>query len=168
MQPVVRHVNMRTANFSHSVKTWSPALALATLLIVGVNACSSKTQAVPPPDSPVPHPAPVPLCSGVSLAEPTPSQSPSKRHSVTLSWDPSIPVSHSPADAIKGYYVYRSQMSGKYGESNRINPLPLIGTRCLDTAVEPRATYYYVVRTVTESGAQSVVSKEIKAVIPSP
>ena len=113
----------------------------------------------------------IPSCSGDSSdsfsgrALPQGSQKP---HSVTLSWNASVPVSNSPKDAIRGYHVYRSQTSQAYVDRDKINSSPLIGTRCLDTAVQPRATYYYVVKAVAESGAESVVSKEIKAVIPFP
>jgi hypothetical protein len=113
----------------------------------------------------------IPLCSGEPPAASPIRQAPaagSTRHSVTLSWNPSLPVSNSPNDAIKGYYVYRSQSPETYTDGNRINSLPLVGTQCLDNAVEPRATYYYVVKAVAKSGAQSVVSREIKAVIPFP
>jgi hypothetical protein len=112
----------------------------------------------------------IPSCSGDSpgsSGQPPPAGG-SKQHSVTLSWNPSVPVSDSPGDAIKGYYVYRSQTSQKYADGNRITVLPLIGTGCLDTTVQPRATYYYVVKAITESGKQSLVSREIKAVIPFP
>jgi hypothetical protein len=113
----------------------------------------------------------IPLCSGEPQAASPIRQTPpggSKPHSVTLSWNPSVPVSNSPNDAIKGYYVYRSQSSETYTDGNRINSLPLVGTQCLDNAVEPRATYYYVVKAVAKNGAQSVVSQQIEAVIPFP
>jgi hypothetical protein len=89
-------------------------------------------------------------------------------HSVTLSWNAAVPTSSSPRDAIKGYYVYRSLKPHMYAESNRISDLPLRGTRCVDTNVEPRKTYFYVVKTVTEGGTKSGSSIEIKAEVPSP
>lgn len=91
-----------------------------------------------------------------------------KQHSVTLSWVPSTPVSDSPADAIKGYLVYRSPSSQTYTEKDKLNSVPLTSTRCVDATVSSRATYYYVVKAVAENGAQSVASKELKAVIPFP
>ncbi len=64
----------------------------------------------------------IPLCTGA-----TPSSSPGvavpagSPHSVTLSWEPSVPRSHAAKDAIKGYYVYRSLASHAYPESSRLN-----------------------------------------------
>jgi hypothetical protein len=109
----------------------------------------------------------VPSCSG-DLPAPVSPPGSSKRHSVTLSWNASVPVSGSPQDAIQGYYVYRSQISQTYHDTDRITSLPLIGTQCLDATVQSRTTYYYVVRAVAKSGAQSAASGEIKAVIPFP
>lgn len=111
----------------------------------------------------------IPSCSsrpsGGHAAAP---QSGAKPHSVTLSWKASAPASGAPGDTITGYDVYRSQTSQDYADSKPINSIPLTGTQCVDTTVEPRATYYYVIKAVAKSGAQSVVSKEIKAVIPFP
>lgn len=91
-----------------------------------------------------------------------------RHHSVTLSWNASIPRSKARRDAIKGYYVYRSLTSHKYSESNRLNSSPLRGTRCVDTAVEPRGTYSYAVKAVSEGGTPSGLSNEITVVIPFP
>jgi hypothetical protein len=124
---------------------------------------SAKAQQQQPPD--------VPLCNGDptgSSAGHTPSQVNPHPHSVTLSWNATVPASNAPRDAIKGYYVYRSLASHTYAESDRISPTPLRGTRCVDTTVEPRKTYFYVVKAVTEGGAQSGSSSEIKAVVPFP
>ena len=111
----------------------------------------------------------IPSCSsppsGDRVAAPQAGANP---HSVTLSWKASAPASSEPGDSIKGYDVYRSKTPKDYPDSTRINSTPLTGTQCVDTTVEPRATYYYVVKAVTKSGAQSVVSQEIKAVIPFP
>jgi hypothetical protein len=116
-----------------------------------------------------PQPDAIPSCSG-ALSTPPPAQVPGgpKLHSVTLSWDASIPTSASPGDAIRGYYVFRSLKSKSYAESDRINKFPLTGTQCVDATVAPKTTYYYVVKAVAQSGVQSVVSEEIKAVIPLP
>jgi chitodextrinase len=64
--------------------------------------------------------------------------------------------------------VFRSLKSKSYAESDRINKFPLTGTQCVDATVAPKTTYYYVVKAVAQSGVQSVVSEEIKAVIPLP
>jgi hypothetical protein len=113
----------------------------------------------------------IPLCSGASSASSAGqghSQGNPHSHSVALSWNAAAPASNSPRDAIKGYYVYKSLAAHTYAESNRISESPLPGTRCVDTNVEPRKTYFYVVKTVTESGEQSSSSLEIKAVVPFP
>jgi len=157
-------------NLSVFVKILLPVLGVAAILttrhftqVSGPGTSSAKagrTPAEQETDS-------IPLCSGGTFPQAPPAGG-SKRHSVTLSWATSVPVSNSPRDAIKGYYVYRSQRSQTYADHNRLNSVPLMGTRCLDPAVEPRATYYYVVKAVAEGGAQSAASKEIKAVIPFP
>jgi hypothetical protein len=113
----------------------------------------------------------IPSCNGDSAPSSPGHTAPSgssKPHSVALSWNASLPISNSPADAIKGYYVYRSLTSQQYADTDRMSLLPLIGTQCVDTTVAPRTTYYYVVKAVTESGKQSLVSSEIKAVVPFP
>ncbi len=117
----------------------------------------------------VPPPVDIPACDGSDLsAGRAPSQANPHPHYVTLSWNAAVPVSKSRRDAIKGYYVYRSLTSETYGESNRISETPVKGTRCVDSNVEARATYFYVVRAVTEGGKQSGSSLEIKAVVPFP
>jgi hypothetical protein len=158
-------------NLSIPIKILLPILGVAAILTIrhiargAPTASAGAAQTKPQANS-------IPSCSGDSSASSPgpvpPTASGSKPHSVMLSWDPSVPVSNSPADVIKGYYVYRSQTSQKYADGNRINTLPLIETRCLDTTVQSRATYYYVVKAVAASGKQSLVSKEIKATIPFP
>ena len=109
----------------------------------------------------------VPSC-GPAVPPGQPQSAAANRHSVTLSWIATAPTSSSPKDAIKGYYVYRSRKSQTYLDDNRISPSPLTGTQCVDATVEARATYFYVVKAVSVNGAESVISKEIKAVIPFP
>lgn len=111
----------------------------------------------------------IPSCSGDSSNVGRASaQGKPHPHSVTLSWKAAVAASNLPRDAIQGYYVYRSLASQAYTEGNRMSELPLHETQCVDYAVEPRKTYYYVVKTVTEGGKRSVFSTEIKAVIPFP
>jgi hypothetical protein len=110
----------------------------------------------------------IPSCSSLSSGGHAAAPGGAKPHSVTLSWKASAPASGAPGDTIEGYDVYRSQESQDYANRKPINSTPLNGTQCVDTTVEPRATYYYVIKAVAKSGAQSVVSKEIKAVIPFP
>jgi hypothetical protein len=117
-----------------------------------------QSDSIPPCDATSPRSAP----------GQTRSQNGMNPHSVSLSWTASTPVSKSHRDSIKGYVVYRSQKSQEYSGNNRINLIPLTGTRCVDSTVQAGSTYFYVIKAVAESGSQSVVSKEITAVIPSP
>jgi hypothetical protein len=122
-----------------------------------------------PKDSP--QATEIPPCTGSPIHSPSghaPSQISPHPHSVTLSWNATVPTSSSPRDAIKGYSVYRSLTSHIYAESNRISESLVRGTQCVDSAVRPRKTYFYAVRAVTEEGRQSTFSIEIKAVVPFP
>jgi len=115
-------------------------------------------------------PGDLPPCSGAPPGSSV-GRSPSANlhpHSVTLSWKAALPASNSPRDVIKGYYVYRSLTSRRYAEGSRISKSLLRGTQCVDTTVNPKKTYFYVVKAVTEGGTQSDSSTEIKAVIPFP
>ena len=87
---------------------------------------------------------------------------------MTLSWKASVPRSNSKQDAILGYYVYRSLTSNQYDDSNPINAAPLPGTQCVDTAVEPQGTYFYVVRAVAGNRLKSNPSNQATAPIPFP
>jgi fibronectin type III domain protein len=89
-------------------------------------------------------------------------------HSVTLSWKASVPVSKSPRDAVKGYFVYRSRTSQKHTLTDRLNAQPITATACVDREVEPHTTYFYSVRALSQGGAQSIFSHEVKAVVPFP
>jgi len=42
------------------------------------------------------------------------------------------------------------------------------GTTFNDGAVQPGATYFYVITAVTTSNVESVISTEVKATVPSP
>ena len=122
-------------------------------------------------DAKAAQPAGIPTCDGrgPSQVEAHPDfHSHPHPHSVTLSWNASVPASNSARDAIKGYYVYRSLKSHTYAERNKISESLLQGTRCVDARVEARKTYFYVVKAVTEAGTQSNSSIETKAVVPFP
>ncbi len=88
----------------------------------------------------------------------------SKPHGVTLSWKASIPASNSPADAIKGYNVYRREPGKEY---EKINGDLIPGTSCVDYLVKTGQTYYYETKAVSANGSVSKPSPEVKAVIPS-
>lgn len=155
-------------------RVWQAVLGAALLLAVSCKGQvkSPATQTAHPEDARAAlRPATIPTCDGTSVG-PAGGQAPSQAnphpHSVTLSWNASVPVSNSPQDAIKGYYVYRSFVSHRYTEGNRISQSLLQGTRCIDTSVEARKTYFYMVKAVAESGKESVCSLEIKAAIPFP
>jgi len=85
---------------------------------------------------------------------------------VILSWKASVPQSSLKPDAIRGYNVYRSLNSNKYNDQDRINSKPVPGTQCVDTTVEPRRTYFYVVKAIAVNGRESSSSNEAKAPIP--
>jgi hypothetical protein len=148
-----------------------PARVVATLrglvlplIFVSATGIRAHAQTAPQTESP-------PSCTGVSTTPPAESARAapaSHPHSVTLSWNTAVPTSNSPRDAIKGYYVYRSLNSHAYPEKSRISQLPLPGTRCVDTSVEARKTYFYTVKSVSEAGKQSSSSVEIQAVVPFP
>jgi hypothetical protein len=158
------------------IRVWGVVLGVIVLLTMNGmgQAKSQATQASSLEDTnavPQTQPADIPLCTGSSSGRPAGhvlAQVGAHPHSVTLSWNAAVPTSNSPRDAIKGYDVYRSLTSHTYAESNRISESALRGTRCVDTTVEPRKTYFYVVKAVTESGKQSGSSIEIKAVVPFP
>lgn len=72
---------------------------------------------------------------------------------VLLAWDPNTETE------LAGYNVYRSEVSGVYGE--RINdsliPLPMYR----DDSAELNKTYYYVTRAVLKDGTEGPASNEI-------
>jgi hypothetical protein len=158
------------------IRVWGVVLGVIVLLTMnGMGQAKSQATQGSSLEStkPVPQtqPADIPLCTGASSGRPAGqvlAQVSAHPHSVTLSWNATVPASNSPRDAIKGYDVYRSLTSHTYAESNRISESALRGTRCVDTTVEPRKTYFYVVKAVTESGKHSGSSIEIKAVVPFP
>ncbi len=64
--------------------------------------------------------------------------------------------------------MYRSLKSNHYDNTSKINTKLLPGTQCVDTAVEPRRTYFYVVKAVAGSGRESGPSNQATAPIPFP
>jgi hypothetical protein len=154
------------------IKVAGAVLVAAVLLgIAGMVRNRMKQAPSPAVAKAAPLTAGEPSCTGISSgtsAGQSPSQLNPDPHYVTLSWKAAVPASNSPQDVIKGYYVYRSLTSHAYPETARISEAPLRGTRCIDTNVEPRKTYFYVVKSVTERGKQSASSIEIRAVVPSP
>jgi hypothetical protein len=79
------------------------------------------------------------------------------QHWVDMAWDAST-------SNVIGYYVYRSTVSG--GPYTRLNASPVAGTTYSDSTVVAGNTYYYVVRSVDASGAESANSAQVSAAIP--
>jgi Cep192 domain 4/Abnormal spindle-like microcephaly-assoc'd, ASPM-SPD-2-Hydin len=79
-------------------------------------------------------------------------------HSVALSW------SASTSSGVIGYNVYRSTVSGT--SYIRINSSPTASLKYTDGSVASGETYYYVVKAVNSSGAESARSSQTTAVIP--
>jgi hypothetical protein len=157
---------------SNAIRLLGTRLALVLALAISGIAQPSEQ----PPHAPTqgaanaaPSPKDVRSCASKSstpTAARPPSQANPSAHSVTLSWKASLPGSSSPRDAVRGYYVYRSLKSNRYNDTNRINSKPLSGSQCVDTTVEHRKTYFYVVMAVSVSGMKSVLSNQATARIP--
>lgn len=81
-------------------------------------------------------------------------------HWVTLTWTASTSA------GVTGYNIYRGTVSG--GPYTRINSTPVAGTSYVDSTVAAGQTYYYVARSVTSTGVESVNSNQAQAVVPSP
>ncbi len=81
-------------------------------------------------------------------------------HSVALAWIAST------TSTVTGYNVYRSTLSGS--SYTLINSSPVLApvVTYTDTTVQNATTYYYVTTAVDASGAESVYSNEVPAVIP--
>ncbi len=95
--------------------------------------------------------------TGVSASSPPPPTT-TTQHIVHLTWDPST-------SQVAGYRVYRSQSSGSsYALLTGTLPGSLLYD---DSTVSLGTTYYYVVTAVDSSGAESVQSNQVTAVIPS-
>jgi hypothetical protein len=163
---------MQIRNLSIRVKISTAVLGVVVFLPpTGLGQVGAKATPAPSTGAAKTPPGDIPLCSGASsgaAAGHAPSPGNQHPHSVTLSWNAAQPESNSPRDAIKGYYVYRSLASHTYAEGNRISQSLVHGTQCVDTGVDAKRTYFYVVKAVTEGGEQSGSSIEIKAVVPSP
>ena len=82
---------------------------------------------------------------------------PSAQHSVALNWGAST-------TSVAGYYVYRSLVKGS--SYARMTASPVGGTTYADSSVQSGQTYYYVATAVDASGAESVHSNEVSALIP--
>jgi hypothetical protein len=81
-------------------------------------------------------------------------------HSVTLNWTASTSAN------VVGYRIYRATAAG--GPYTAVNATPVAGTSYVDHTVRGGVTYYYVARSVDNTGAESANSNEAPAVIPVP
>src|SRR5260370_31464598 len=80
-----------------------------------------------------------------------------KPHTVTLTWKAS-------PSRVSGYNVYRKTKSET--DYRKINSSLVPALKYIDTSVESRATYHYVVRTVDAQGYESAQSHEFPATTP--
>jgi hypothetical protein len=110
------------------------------------------------------------VCDSPTLNLPQSSQAVPGGHSVTLSWNASVPSpGHGPA---AGYCVYRSSKQGdallgkgcKECELLNKTPLPPQPTACVDYPVTNATVYYYAVTAVNKGGV-SGPSNETAATI---
>lgn len=85
-------------------------------------------------------------------------------HSVTLSWTASQPGAGPKSHPIAGYTPLRGTVSG--GSYTPLTRMLVVGTKYVDTTVDPGQTYYYVVSATDTAGNVSRYSNEIVAVIP--
>ena len=160
---------MRTEQRRQLLRSRRIALFLGALAIscvqIGAVAQSSKhsttTKATPNVQSPT-------LCQAPPMKREQPSQSALSKHTVTLSWNASVPLSgRAKAD---GYCLYRSVKQGDAAlgksckECELLNPTPLPVTTCVDNTVRDGPTYYYAVAAVNASGMSSS-SNEVSAPI---
>jgi hypothetical protein len=81
-------------------------------------------------------------------------------HSVDISWNAST------SSGVNGYHIYRSTTSG--GTYSLISSGLQSGTAYTDSTVQSGLTYFYVVRAVDTTGAESTDSNMATAVIPTP
>ncbi len=76
---------------------------------------------------------------------------------VSLSWDASTSV-------VVGYNVYRSTVSGL--SYVRLNASVIPGTNYADSTAQAGNTYFYVATAVDADGIESILSNELKVILP--
>jgi len=81
-------------------------------------------------------------------------------HTVTLSWQASVPVTPKSADAISCYLIYRTGDSFDPKSARIIGVTRAPATTYIDLQVEP-GNYLYAVRAVSASAAMSDFSKQL-------
>ena len=80
-------------------------------------------------------------------------------HSVALGWT-------ADTTSVAGYNVHRSTVSG--GPYTKVNGAPVTAAAYTDATVSGGQTYFYVVTAVSSTGAESLNSAQVSAVIPTP
>ena len=78
-------------------------------------------------------------------------------HTVTLTW-------RAAGSSAAGYNVYVGSTSG--GPYSRLNTSTVTGTSFVDSSVQSRQNYYFVITSVSSTNKESPRSAEVKAVIP--
>lgn len=81
-------------------------------------------------------------------------------HSVTLTWHAAV---DSPGSKVASYNIYRSTSSG--GPYARVAN-QVLGLSYKDELVNPGVRYYYVVKSVDDSGRESRPSEEVSVTVP--
>ncbi len=97
--------------------------------------------------------------STITLSGSSAAQSQVVSHSVALSWTPST-------STVVGYNVYRSAVSG--GPYSKLDSSAVATDGFTDLAVQAGQTYFYVVKSVTDTGVESADSNQVSATVPTP
>jgi hypothetical protein len=104
----------------------------------------------------LPAPLTMPLTGAGVDGTPKPQGS---THTVALTWDAST-------SKVKGYYVYRGDISG--GPYTRLTDSATANLGYTDANVESGQRYFYVVTSVDGNGQESLYSQQISVTIPNP
>lgn len=107
--------------------------------------------------------------AGIPGAQPAAKGKATGHHKVFLSWNSGSQPSRR-TGPIDGYCVYRSKdpkaaQQTACAQCERVSPVAVLGTGCVDDVVEDGATYYYVV-TALKGNLMSAPSNETEALIP--
>jgi fibronectin type 3 domain-containing protein len=79
-------------------------------------------------------------------------------HTVGLTWTASVSTD------VVGYNIYRGSVSG--GPYSILDAAPVASDAYSDSTVQSGQTYFYVVRSVDNTGTESANSSQVQAVIP--
>ncbi len=109
-------------------------------------------------------------CPAAGLLSLQPGSPGTGDHTVTLSWNASMPPANSEGGAV-GYCLYRSKKQSAAHKNptcatcERVNAVPVASLSCIDNLVEDGVTYYYVVTAINPSSKISSSSNEVKVPI---